>query len=205
MNFEYQLNSTDCEEAYLATLNGSSESEKRTFYKWVFLIGIFFVLMGILSQENGFLVVGVVLVSPSIFGKLLVKKGVEEIYEMYDVKSDISLDRDREIPNIANLTNWGEHTTVEVIGEGLVLNTPSWQGIFKWENFEFFTETRNLLVIYPVLSLYPVPESNFIIPKRSFSDEEQWSNFRELLCRNIGKRRYNLLQKMQKQFFNFSI
>jgi len=160
-----------------------------------------------LARER-LLVVGVVLVSPSIlsiFCKLLVKKGVEEIYEMYDVKSDISLDRDREIPNIANLTNWGEHTTVEVIGEGLVLNTPSWQGIFKWENFEFFTETRNLLVIYPVLSLYPVPESNFIIPKRSFSDEEQWSNFRELLCRNIGKRRYNILQKMQKQFFNFSI
>jgi hypothetical protein len=229
MNFEYQLNSTDCEEAYLATLNGSSESEKRTFHKWVLLIGIFFLLMGMLSQENGFLVVGVVLVSPSIlsiFCKLLVKKGVEEIYEMYDVKSDISLDRDREIPNIANstnwgepttvisldrdreipnianLTNWGEPTTVEVIGEGLVLNTPSWQGTFKWENFEFFTETRNLLVIYPVLSLYPVPESNFIIPKRSFSDEEQWSNFREVLRHNIGKRHYNYLNKTQTQFFN---
>ena len=91
---------------------------------------------------------------------------------------------------------------MEVIGEGLVLNTPSWQGTFKWENFEFFTETRNLLVIYPVLSLYPVPESNFIIPKRAFSDEEQWSNFREVLRHNIGKRHYNYLNKTQTQFFN---
>ena len=229
MNFEYQLNSTDRDAACLAALNGSSESERQTLHKWVLLIGVFFVLMGIISQEQGFLVVGVVLVSVPIFCKLFVKKGREEIYEMYDVKSDISLDRDREIPNIANSTNWrepttvisldrdrekpkilnptnwGEPTTVEVREEGLVLNTPSWQGTFKWDNFEFFTETRNLLVIYPVLSLYPVPEANFIIPKRAFSDEEQWSDFRELLCRNIGKRRYNLLQKMQKQFFNFSI
>lgn len=205
MNFEYQLNSTDCEEAYLATLNGSSESKNQTIRKWVLLIGVFFLFMGIISQEQGFLVVGVVLVSLPIFCKFFVKKGVEEIYEMYDVKSEISLDRDREIPNIANLMNWGEPTTVEVIGEGLVLNTPSWQGTFKWGNFEFFTETRNLLIIYPVLSLYPVPESNFIIPKRAFSDEEQWSDFRELMSHNIGKRRYNLLQKMQKQFFNFSI
>ena len=203
MNFEYQLNSTDRDEACLVALNGSSKSENQTLHKWVLLIGVFFVLMGIISQDKRFLVVGIVLVIVPIFCKLFVKKGREEIYEMYDRKSDISLDR--EIPNIANQTNWGEPTTVEVIGEGLVLNTPSWQGTFKWGNFEFFRETRNLLVIYPVLSLYPVPESNFIIPKRAFSDEEQGSDFRELLCRNIGKRRYNLLQKMQKQFFNFLI
>jgi hypothetical protein len=205
MNFEYQLNSDDCEEASLAVINRSSESESRTMHKWVLLIGVFFLVMGIILKEKGFLVVGVSLLSLPIFCKIFVQTGVEEIYEISDVESDIGVDRQREMPSIANQTNWGEPTTVEVIGEGLVLNTPSWQGTFKWGNFEFFTETRNLLVIYPVLSLYPVPESNFIIPKRAFSDEEQWSDFRELLCRNIGKRRYNLLQKMQKQFFNFSI
>ena len=62
------------------------------------------------------------------------------------------------MPSIANLANCGQPMTVEVIGEGLVLNTPAWQGTFKWANFEFFTETINLLVIYPVPSLYPVPE-----------------------------------------------
>lgn len=202
MNFEYQLNSTDRDEACLVALNGSSGSENQTVHKWVLLIGAFFVLMGIISQDKGFLVVGVVLVSMPIFCKLFVKKGREEIYEMSDFTSDISLERDREIPKIANLTNWGEPTTVEVIGEGLVLNTPSWQGTFKWGNFEFFTETRNLLVIYPVLCLYPVPESNFIIPKRAFNSEEQWSDFRELLHHNIGKRRYNYLNKFQAQFLN---
>lgn len=201
MNFEYQLNSTDRDAACLAALNGSSESERQTLHKWVLLIGVFFLLMGIVSQEKGFLVVGIILVSMPIFCKLFVK--VEETY-IY-VESNIRVDLNRERPKILNPTNWGEPTTVEVREEGLVLNTPSWQGTFKWDNFEFFTETRNLLVIYPVLSLYPMPEANFIIPKRAFSDEEQWSDFRELLCRNIGKRRYNLLQKMQKQFFNFSI
>jgi hypothetical protein len=129
MNFEYQLNSTDCEEAYLANLNGSSESERRTFYKWVLLIGIFFLLIGMLLQENGFLGVGVVLMSPSIlsiFGQLFVKKGVEEIYEIYDVESDIGVDREREMPSIANSANCGQPMTVEVIGEGLVLNTTAW-------------------------------------------------------------------------------
>jgi hypothetical protein len=53
-----------------------------------------------------------------------------------------------------------------------------------------------------VPSLYPVPESTFIIPKRAFSDEEQWSNFREVLRHNIGKRRYNYLKKTPTQFFN---
>ena len=92
--------------------------------------------------------------------------------------------------------------TVEVIGEGLVLNTPTWEGTFKWANFDFFTETISLLVIYPVPSLYPVPKSTFIIPKRAFSGEEQFWDFRELLHHNIGKRRYNYLNKMQTQLLN---
>ena len=92
---------------------------------------------------------------------------------------------------------------MEVIGEGLVLNTPAWQGTFKWENFEFFTETIFLLVIYPVTSLYPGPASTFIIAKRAFSGEEQLWGFREGLHHNIGKRLYtNYLNKTLTQFFN---
>jgi len=147
-------------------------------------------------------VVGVILLSLPIFCKIFVQTGVEEIYEIYDVESDIGVDRQREMPSIANSANCRQPMTVEVIGEGLVLNTASWQGTFKWENFEFFTETINLLVIYPVPSLYPVPESTFIIPKRAFSGEEQLGDFREVLHHNIGKRRYNYLNKTQTQFFN---
>jgi hypothetical protein len=47
-----------------------------------------------------------------------------------------------------------------------------------------------------------VPESTFIIPKRAFSGEEQLWDFREVLHHNIGKRRYNYLNKMQAQLFN---
>lgn len=197
MNFEYQLNSDDCEEASLAVINSSSESESRTRHKWVLLIGVFFLVMGIILKEKGFLVVDVSLLSLPIFCKLFVQTGVEEIYEISDVESDIGVDRQREMPSIANSANCGQPMTVEVIGEGLVLNTASWQGSFKWANFEFFTETINLLVIYPVPSLYPVAESTFIIPKRAFSGEEQLGDFRELLHYNIGKRRYNYLNKRQ--------
>jgi len=115
-----------------------------------------------------------------------VQTGVEEIYEIYDRESDMGVDIDREMPSIANSTNCGQPMTVEVIGERLALNTPTWQGTFKWENFEVFTEIIKLLVIYPVLSLYPVPELTFIIPKRAFSGEEQLWDFRELLHHNIG-------------------
>jgi hypothetical protein len=208
MNFEFQLNYKDYEEPRREDFKTTSESEgseKRTIHKWVLLIGLFFLLMGMLSQDNGFLVVGVILLSLPIFCKIFVQTGVEEIYEIYDLESDIGVDREREMPSIANLANCGQSMTVEVIGEGLVLNTPSWQGTFKWANFEFFTETINLLVIYPVPSLYTVPESTFIIPKRAFSGEEQLWDFRELLHHNIGKRRYNYLNKTQTQFFNYSI
>jgi hypothetical protein len=183
--------------------NSESEgAEKRTIQKWVLLIGLFFLLMGMLLQDNGFLVVGVILFCLFFVSNFFVQTGVEEIYEIYDLESDIGVDREREMPSIADSANWGQPMTVEVIGEGRVLNTGSWQGTFKWANFEFFTETINLLVIYPVPSLYPVPESTFIIPKRAFSGEEQLWDFRELLHHNIGKRRYNYLNKMQTQFFN---
>ena len=53
--------------------------------------------------------------------------GLEEIYEIYDLESDIGVDRQREMPSIANSANCGQPmTVVEVIGEGLVLNTPAW-------------------------------------------------------------------------------
>ena len=205
MNFEFQLNYNDCEEPrreYFKTTSESKGSEKRTIHKWVLLIGLFFLLMGMISQDKRFLVVGVILLSLPIFCKIFVQTGVEEIYEIYDVESDIGVDRQLEMMSIANSANCGPPMTVEVIGEGLVLNTPAWQGTFKWENFEFFTETINLLVIYPVPSLYPVPKSTFIIPKRAFSGEEQLWDFREVLHHNIGKRRYNYLNKMQAQLFN---
>ena len=205
MNFEFQLNYNDYEEHSREDFKTTSESEraeKRTIHKWVLLIGLFFFLMGMLSQEKGFLVVGVILLSIPIFCKIFVQTGVEEIYEIYDVQSDIGVDRQREMPSIANSATCGLPMTVEVIGEGLVLNTPTWQGTFKWANFEFFTETISLLVIYPVPSLYPVPKSTFIIPKRAFSGEEQLWDFREVLHHNIGKRRYNYLNKRQTQFFN---
>ncbi len=205
MNFEFQLNYNDYKEHRREDFKKTSESEgseKQTIHKWVLLIGLFFLLMGMLSQDNGFLVVGVILLSLPIFCKIFVQTGVEEIYEIYDVESDIGVDRQREMPIISNSANCGQPMTVEVIGEGLVLNTHSWQGTFKWANFEFFTETINLLVIYPVPSLYPVPESTFIIPKRAFSGEEQLWDFREVLHHNIGKSRYNYLNKTPTQFFN---
>ena len=132
------------------------------------------------NLERERLLSGVVLVFMPVLCKIFVKTGVEI-----------------EMP-IANSTNYGEPMTVEVIGEGLALNTPSWQGTFKWEAFRFFIETRNLLVIYPVSSVYPVSSSKFIIvPKRAFSGEEQLWDFRELLHKNIGKSRYTYLKKMQ--------
>ena len=204
MNFEFQLNYNDYEEPSLEDLKTSESegSEKRTIQKWVLLIGLLFLLMGMLLQDNGFLVVGVILFCLFFVSKIFVQTGVEEIYEIYDLESDIGVERQRKMPIYANSAKWGQPMTVEVIGEGLVLNTASWQGTFKWANFEFFPESRNLLVIYPVPSLYPVPESTFIIPKRAFSGEEQLGDFRELLHYNIGKRRYNYLNKMQTQFFN---
>lgn len=187
MNFEFQLNSNDCEEAIGEGLRKTSESESRLIHKWVLLIGVLFLVMGIISQEKGFLVVGVSLLSLPIFCKLFVRTGAEKVYEMYDLESNTIVDGDREMPSVANPTNYGEPMTVEVIGEGLVINTPSLQCTFKWESFNFFIECKNSLVIYPVPSLYPVSSSNFIIPKRAFSGEKQLSDFRELLHKNIGK------------------
>ncbi len=123
--------------------------------------------------------VGVILVSIPVLCKIFVLIGV-------NIKMPI-----------VEPTNCGEPITVEVIGQGLVVDTPSWQGTFQWGNFELFSETRKLLVIYPVPSLYPVSDSNFmIVPKRALSGEEQLSDFRELLHKNIGKRGDNSLNKM---------
>jgi YcxB-like protein len=187
MNFEFQLNSNDYNEAILEDSRKTSESESRIIHKWALLIGVFFLLMGIISQEKGFLVVGISLLSLPIFCQLFVRTGAEEVYETYDMESGTIVDQDRKMPIVANSSNYGEPMTVEVIEEGLVINTPSWQGIFKWKTFKFFTESSNSLVIYPVPSLYPTSYSNFIIPKRAFSGEEQLSDFRELLHKNIGK------------------
>ena len=129
MNFEFQLNYNDYEEHRREDFKNTSESEgaeKRTIHKWVLLIGLFFLFMGMLSQDNGFLVVGVILLPLPIFCKIFVQTGVEEIHEIYDLESDIDVDRQREMPIIANSANWGQPMTVEVIGEGLVLNTPAW-------------------------------------------------------------------------------
>ena len=95
MNFEFQLNYNDYEEPSREDSQKTSESkvsEKRTIQKWVLLIGLFFLLMGMLLQDNGFLVVGVILLCLPIFGKIFVQTGVEEIYEIYDVESDIGVD-----------------------------------------------------------------------------------------------------------------
>ena len=90
MNLEFQLNYNDYEESGREDFKKTSESkgsEKRTIHKWVLLIGLFFLLMGMLLQDNGFLVVGVILLSLPIFCKIFVQTGVEEIYEIYDVES----------------------------------------------------------------------------------------------------------------------
>jgi hypothetical protein len=179
INLGFQLNSNDYEEASQAALNRSSESEKRVLRNLALLIGFLFLYLGIISKDRSFLVVGVILVSIPVLCKIFVLIGV-------NIKMPI-----------VEPTNCGEPITVEVIGQGLVVDTPSWQGTFQWGNFELFIETRKLLVIYPVPSLYPVSDSNFmIVPKRAFSGEEQLSDFRELLHKNIGKRGDNSLKKM---------
>jgi hypothetical protein len=64
MNFDFQLNYNNYEEPSRKDFKKTSESEgseKRTIHKWVLLIGLFFLLMGMLLQDNGFLVVGVIL------------------------------------------------------------------------------------------------------------------------------------------------
>ncbi|MCW6050462.1 YcxB family protein [Lyngbya sp. CCAP 1446/10] len=179
MNFGFQLNSNDYKEANQAVLNRSSESEKRVLRNLALLIGFLFLYLAITSKDTSFLVVGVILVSLPVLCKIFV---------LIDVNIKMP---------IVEPTNCGEPITVEVIGEGLIVDTPSWQGTFQWGHFELFIETRKLLVIYPVPSLYPVSDSDFmIVPKRAFSGEEQLSDFREVLHKNIGKRGDNSLKKM---------
>ena len=57
MNFEFQVNYNDYEEHPLEDFKKTSESENRTIYKWVLLIGLFFFLRGMLSKDKALLVV----------------------------------------------------------------------------------------------------------------------------------------------------
>ncbi|MEG4025664.1 YcxB family protein [Microcoleus sp. S13C4] len=156
------------------------------------LTGVSFIVMAIIFQEIYLLVMGVVFVA------LLVLLG--KIVDIFLVNPrDINI----EIPMSVRQMDWGEPTTVEVIGDGLALKTPSWEGSFKWEAFKVFIETNNLLLIYPLQSLYPVSKrAYFIVPKCAFSGEEELSDFKKLLHNKIGKSRYNYFKKMQAQFLN---
>ncbi|MEG4198723.1 YcxB family protein [Microcoleus sp. Pol12A5] len=191
-NFEFQLNFQDSMEALDGDTEQTSKSLNRKFVKRELLIGVSFIVISIIFKEIYLLVVGVVFVALLV---LLAK-----IVDIFLVNPrDINIEMPRGLMEM----NWGEPTTVEVIGERLALKTPSWEGNFKWEAFKVFIETQNLLLIYPVPSLYPMSrKSYFIVPKRAFSGEEQLSDFRELLHNNIGKSGYNYFKKMQAQFLN---
>ncbi|NQE34614.1 hypothetical protein E5S67_02342 [Microcoleus sp. IPMA8] len=190
--FEFQLNFKDFIEAIDGDTKHTSKSSNIKFVKSELLIGVCFCLMGIILKEINLLVLGVFWIPMLVllcilFSKFFLKPGGIKI----------------KMPMSVMQMNWGEPTTVEVIGDRLALKTPSWEGNFKWEAFKVFIETRNLLLIYPVPSLYPVSKiSHFIVPKRAFSGEEELSDFKKLLHNNIGKSHYNYFKKMQAQFLN---
>ncbi|MEG4009538.1 YcxB family protein [Microcoleus sp. Pol11C1] len=187
-NFEFQLNFNDLIEATEGDRKHTSKSIDRKFVKSELLIGVCFCLMAIILKEINLLVLGILGISMLVllcilFSKFIVKPGGIKI----------------KMPMSVMQMNWGEPTSVEVIGNRLAIKTPNWEGKFKWEAFKIFIETRNLLLIYPVPSLYPVSKSShFILPKRAFSGEEELSVFKKLLHNNIGKSSYNILNKRQK-------
>lgn len=190
--FEFQLNFKDCMEALDGDTQHRSKSLNRKFVNSELLIGVCLFLMGIILKEIYLLVGGV------FFVCLLVLLG--KILDRFFVNR---LNINIEMPASVMQMNLGEPTTVEVIGSRLEIKTPSWEGNFKWEAFKVFIETRNLLLVYPVPSLYPVSRSSyFIVPKRAFSGEEELSDFKKLLHNKIGKSRYNYFKKMQAQFLN---
>ncbi|MEG4588154.1 YcxB family protein [Microcoleus sp. MOSTC5] len=194
--FEFQLNFKDFIEATNGDTAHTSKSIKRKLnrklVKVELLIGVYFLVIAIILKQIYLLMVGVVFVA------LLVL--LSKILDIFLVKpGGIKI----KMPMSVMQMNWGEPTTVEVIGDRLALKTPSWEANFKWEAFKVFIETRNLLLIYPVPSLYPVSKiSHFILPKRAFSGEEELSDFKKLLHNNIGKSRYNYFKKMQAQLLN---
>jgi hypothetical protein len=197
MKLDFQLNSSDRQEVIRADLkkySDSEESRQRGLHKWVFLIGLFFLVLGIVCQENGFLVVGVSLVVMPVLCKIFVKKSTADIdidIEYIDIENPVT-GVDIKAPILKNPTNEGETMTVEVIEERLIVNTPTWQVTFQWEAFTFFIETKDSLVIYLMPSLYPVSELQYVlVPKRAFNGEDQLWDFINLLEKNIEKGDYN--------------
>ncbi|MEG3939547.1 MULTISPECIES: YcxB family protein [unclassified Microcoleus] len=194
MKLDFQLNSSDRNEVIgvdLKKYSNSEESRKRSIHKWVFLTGLFFLVLGIVCQEKGFLVVGISLVVMPVLCKIFVKTSTTDI----DIEYREYIDREKPVtgveikaPILKNSTNEGETMTVEVIEERLIVNTPTWQETFKWEAFTLFVETSSLFMIYPMPSLYPVSNMQcIIVPKRAFSGEEQLCDFRKLLENNMEK------------------
>ncbi|MEG4091701.1 YcxB family protein [Microcoleus sp. Pol12B4] len=175
--FEFQLNFNDLIEAIEGDTEHTSKSIDRKFVKSELLIGVCFCLTAIILKEINLLVLGVFWVPMLVllcilFSKIFVKPGGIKI----------------KMPMSVMQMNWGEPTSVQVIGNRLALKTPSWEGKFKWEALKVFIETRNLLLIYPVPSLYPVSKSShFIVPKRAFSGEEELSAFKKFCTTISGK------------------
>ncbi|PSB27958.1 hypothetical protein C7B69_10385 [filamentous cyanobacterium Phorm 46] len=199
MKLDFQLNSSDCQEVIgvdLKKYSNSEESRKRSIHKWVFLTGLFFLVLGIVCQENGFLVVGVSLVVMPVLCKIFVKTSTTDIedieyIEYIDIEKPVT-GVDIKAPILKNSTNGGETMTVEVIEERLIVNTPTWQVTFQWEAFTFFVETKDSLVIYLMPSLYPVSQLQYVlVPKRAFNGEDQLWAFINLLEKNIEKGDYN--------------
>ena len=195
MKLDFQLNSSDHEEVIRVDLKKYSdweESRQRCIHKWVFLTGLFFLVLGIVCQENGFLVMGFSLVVMPVLCKIFVKTSTTDIdIEYIDIEKPVT-GVDIQAPILKNSTNGGETMTVEVIEERLIVNTPTWQVTFQWEAFTFFVETKDLLVIYLMPSLYPVSQLQYVlVPKRAFNGEDQLWDFINLLDKNIEKGDYN--------------
>ena len=195
MKLDFQLNSSDREEVIRVDLkkySDSEESRQRCIHKWVFLTGLFFLVLGIVCQENGFLVVGFSLVVMPVLCKIFVKTSTTDIdIEYIDIEKPVT-GVDIKAPILKNSTNGGETMTVEVIEERLIVNSPTWQVTFQWEAFTFFVETKDSLVIYLMPSLYPVSQLQYVlVPKRAFNGEDQLWDFINLLEKNIDKGDYN--------------
>ena len=195
MKLDFQLNSSDREEVIRVDLKKYSdweESRQRCIHKWVFLTGLFFLVLGIVCQENGFLVVGFSLVVMPVLCKIFVKTSTTDIdIEYIDIEKPVT-GVDIKAPILKNSTNGGETMTVEVIEERLIVNSPTWQVTFQWEALTFFVETKDSLVIYLMPSLYPVSQLQYVlVPKRAFNGEDQLWDFINLLEKNIDKGDYN--------------
>lgn len=74
-----------------------------------------------------------------------------------------------------------ETITTDITEEMLSMKNSSVQVQTKWQIYTHFVERPNLFIVYPSSREY------YIFPKRVFSSEEQLSEFREPLCRKVGK------------------